>query len=92
MNWSHSGAVVRTVGFVWVAAAILVVTEASLEVWFACGIAGVSLGVLNSLQSDRHPRRSASRQFTPFPFRRKRLPGFRPNIVSDRFPPIEAAD
>ncbi len=51
MNWTHSGAVVRTIGFVWVGAAILVVTGASAEVWVACGIAGTSLGLAGAFQS-----------------------------------------
>jgi hypothetical protein len=92
MNWTHSGAGMRALGFVWVVAAILVVADASLEVWLACGITGMALGVVNALQSDRHPDGSARRQFKPFSFRRQPLPRFRTNIVSDRFPTDRAAD
>lgn len=38
------------VGFLWVVAAILVVTNASTEVWLASGIAGGSLAIVNALQ------------------------------------------
>ena len=51
MNWTHSGVAVRTVGFVWVVAAILVVTGAAPEVWLACGIIGTSLGLARALLS-----------------------------------------
>ena len=51
MNLTHSGAVVRTVGFVWVVAAILVVTGASPEVWLACGVVGTSFGLAGALRS-----------------------------------------
>ena len=51
MNWTHSGAVVRTLGFVWVVAAILVATGASPEVWLACGLVGTLLGLGGALDS-----------------------------------------
>lgn len=51
VNWTHSGAVMRTAGFVWIAAAILVVTGASVDVWLACGIAATSLGLASALHS-----------------------------------------
>ena len=51
MNWTHSGAVVRMAGFVWIVAAILVVTGASADVWLACGIAATSLALAGALHS-----------------------------------------
>lgn len=55
---------VSTLGFVWIVTAILVVTNASAEVWLACGIAGCSLACANALHSDRsqkNERQSATR-------------------------------
>jgi hypothetical protein len=92
VNWTHSGAGMGALGFLWVVTAILVVADVSLEVWLVCGMTGIALGVLNALQSDRHPNGSAHRQFKPFSFRRQRLPKFPANIVSDRFPTDHAAD
>jgi hypothetical protein len=53
MNWTHSGAVVRIVGFVWSVAAILAVTGASADVWLACGVAATSLGLAGAFHPDR---------------------------------------
>jgi hypothetical protein len=86
MNWTHSGAGIRGLGFFWILSAILVVTDASLDVWLACGIAGISLGIATALPSVRGSNRSAVRHFKAFSFRR-RIPRFYGDIVSDRFPP-----
>ena len=48
MNWSHSGGMLKAIGFLWVVAAILVVADVSAEVWLACGIACAALIVVNA--------------------------------------------
>jgi hypothetical protein len=72
MNWTHSGAVVRMVGFAWIVAAILAVTGASADVWLACGVAATSLGLAGAFHSRSESGPSPSLDHGDDPFNEHR--------------------
>ena len=69
MNWSHSGGLLSAVGCCGLLRRSLVVTDASFEVWLACGVAGGSLALANALQPTRRESQNRSRRLFSFSFR-----------------------